>query len=206
MTTAAIILAAGASTRLGEPKQLAMLDGETLLRRAVQVARQAGCSPVIVVLGASFHEVLAYSLLGDAIPVINERWQEGMATSIQSGLKAVSTGLKAVQTGIAAVGAEVCGVVLMTCDQPAVTAEHLRALMATGEVTASEYAGRRGVPAYFPAAVFAQLMQLSGDAGARGLLRGARAVELAAGELDIDTPEALSEARRRFGGVTLPPM
>ena len=206
MTTAAIILAAGASTRLGEPKQLAMLDGETLLRRAVQVARQADCSPVMVVLGADAERIRSACILGDAMVAINERWREGMATSIQSGLKAVSTGLKAVQTGIAAVGAEVCGVVLMTCDQPAVTAEHLRALMATGEVTASEYAGRRGVPAYFPAAVFAQLMQLSGDAGARELLRGARAVELAAGELDIDTPEALSEARRRFGGVTLPPM
>ena len=75
-----------------------------------------------------------------------------------------------IRIGVAAVhGAD--GVVLMTCDQPAVTAGHLRKLTATGEITASAYAGRRGVPAYFPAAAFPALMRLTGDAGARALLR-----------------------------------
>jgi CTP:molybdopterin cytidylyltransferase MocA len=83
------------------------------------------------------------------------------------------------------------GVVLMTCDQPAVSAAHLRALMKTGAATASVYAGRRGVPAYLPASSFAQLLELRGDVGARELLRGADAVELANGELDVDTAEDL---------------
>ena len=74
------------------------------------------------------------------------------------------------------------------------TAEHLRLLMASGEVAASGYAGRRGVPAYFPQSAFAELKKLSGDAGARELLREARVVELEHGELDVDTPEDLARA------------
>ena len=186
--TAAVVLAAGASTRLGEPKQLVEIGGETLLERAVRTAREAGCAPVVVVLGASFAEVLAYSKLGDAIPVINDEWQEGMATSIVRGVRAL---------GIVAKGTD--GVVLMTCDQPAVTAEHLRALVAAGGVTASAYAGRRGVPAYLPAASFAGLMKLRGDAGARELLRDAPAVELVGGELDVDTAADRATAERLFG-------
>jgi CTP:molybdopterin cytidylyltransferase MocA len=186
---AAVVLAAGASTRLGEPKQLAMLGGETLLERVVRTAREAGCSPVVVVLGAAYVEVLAgtFGKLGDAIPVINDQWRKGMSTSVGLGVGTLA---------LVAKGAD--GVVLMTCDQPAVTAEHLRALMASGEVTASAYAGRRGVPAYFPAASFAGLMELRGDAGARELLRGVATVELTGGELDVDTAADLAEAKRLF--------
>ena len=189
LRTAAVVLAAGASTRLGEPKQLAAIGGETLLERAVRTAREAACQPVVVVLGASYAEVLAgtHGTLGDAIPVINDNWQKGMSTSIGLGVRTLA---------LVAAGAD--GVVLMACDQPAVTAEHLRALMAGGEVAASAYAGRRGVPAYFPAAAFAALTELQGDAGARDLLRGAAAVELDGGELDVDTAADLDEAQRRF--------
>ena len=188
MKTAAVVLAAGASTRLGEPKQLAELAGETLLERAVRAAREAGCAPVVVVLGALYAEILAYSQLGDVVPVINDKWRKGMASSIRLGVRAL---------GFVAKDAD--GVVLMTCDQPAVTAAHLRALMKTGEATASHYAERNGVPAYLPAAAFAQLMELRGDMGARELLREAAEVELAHGELDVDTTEDLARARELFG-------
>ena len=181
--TAAVVLAAGASTRLGEPKQLVVIGGETLLERAVRTARAAGCAPVVVVLGAAAERVRERCDLGGAVVIVNPEWDEGMASSVRAG--------------IGAVGA-VDGVVLMTCDQPAVTAEHLRALMAGGEATASAYAGRRGVPAYFPAASFAGLLELRGDAGARELLRGARAIELANGELDVDTVADMDAAKRLF--------
>jgi molybdenum cofactor cytidylyltransferase len=180
---AAIVLAAGASTRLGEPKQLVMLGAETLLERAVRTARAAGCEPVVVVLGAAAERILERCDLGSAVVVMNPEWEEGMASSIRAGLRAIG-------------GAD--GVVLMTCDQPAVTAEHLLALSATGEVTASAYAGRRGVPAYFPAACFAALIELSGKAGARELLRSAATVELADGELDVDTAADLKAAKQLF--------
>jgi molybdenum cofactor cytidylyltransferase len=186
--TAAVVLAAGASTRLGEPKQLVKVARETLLERAVRTAREAGCSPVVVVLGAGYVEILAYSQLGDIVPVINAEWKEGISSSIRLGVKAL--GIVAKGTG---------GVVLMTCDQPAVSAAHLRELMRRGEVTASEYAGRRGVPAYFPATMFAELTALRGDTGARDLLREAAAVPLPNGELDVDTAVDVDEAERLFG-------
>lgn len=181
--TAAVILAAGASTRLGEPKQLVKLGGETLLERAVRVAREAGCEPVLVVLGADAERVLTGCDLRGARVVRNEQWREGMASSVRAGVAAAE-------------GAD--GVVLMTCDQPTVTAEHLRVLTASGVVTASAYSGRRGVPAYFPASSFPELMCLTGGAGARALLRDAAAVELPDGELDVDSPEDRAEAELRF--------
>ena len=180
---AAIILAAGASTRLGQPKQLALLGSEMLLARAVRVAQEAGCSPVIVVLGAEAKHIRAACPLHNAKVILNERWRDGMASSIHCGLNAAS---------------DASGALLMTCDQPAVTPVHLRALTNCDEVMASAYTGRHGVPAYFPATSFAMLMQLTGDAGARDLLCAARAIPLAHGELDIDTPEALAEAHRLF--------
>jgi CTP:molybdopterin cytidylyltransferase MocA len=184
----AVVLAAGASTRLGEPKQLIVIDGETLLERAVRPAREAGCEPVIVVLGAAYVEILANSSLGDAVPVINGEWTEGMASSIRLGVRTL---------GLVAKEAE--GVLLMTCDQPVVTAQHLQLLTTRQEVKASRYAERNGVPAYFPKKCFGELMALTGDAGARALLAQARSEELAHGELDIDTPDDLARARELFG-------
>ena len=181
--TAAVVLAAGASTRLGKPKQLVVIGGETLLERAVRTALEAGLSPVIVVVhDAALIQPL--KALGAQV-LLNRRYYEGMSTSIHAGVRFAE-------------GTKADGVVLMTCDQPMVTAEHLRRLTASGAVTASQYAGRLGVPAYFPAASFAELMQLTGDIGARELLRGAAAIELPGGELDIDTPADLAEAERRF--------
>jgi CTP:molybdopterin cytidylyltransferase MocA len=188
VSVAAVVLAAGASTRLGEAKQLVMLGGETLLERAVRVAREAGCLPVVVVVGAEYVRVLGTNVLGDAVPVINEEWEEGMASSIRLGVRALE---------FAARDAE--GVLLMTCDQPAVTVKHLRRLMTTAEVKASRYAGRNGVPAFFPKKYFPTLMELTGDVGARGLLAEARYEELENGELDVDTAADLARAQELFG-------
>ena len=186
MKTAAVIVAAGASTRFGSPKQLARLGNETLLERAVRVAREAGCLPIVVVLGASAELIRSQCQLGDAAVVVNADWTSGMGGSIGCGIEVLS-------------GADGC--VVMTCDMPAVTASHLRLLMVSGGMTASAYAGRRGVPAYFPAGRFSELMKLRGDAGARELLRGARVVELAGGELDVDTLNDLVRMRGAAGEI-----
>lgn len=181
---AAVILAAGASTRLGKPKQLVMLGGETLLERAARVAREAGLSPVIaVVRDAALIETL--QARGSQV-LLNRKSYEGMSTSIHAGVRWVE-GMKA------------NGVVLMTCDQPAVTSGHLRELCADPEsIAGSGYAGKIGIPAYFPASRFAELLKLSGDAGARELLSGARAVSCEALGLDIDTKDDLKRARKLF--------
>jgi molybdenum cofactor cytidylyltransferase len=182
--TAAVILAAGASTRLGEPKQLVVLAGETMLERAVRTAREAGCSPIVVVLGAEAGQIRERCTLHTATVVVNSSWQEGMASSIRTGISAIGS---------------VNGVILMTCDQPAVTPHHLRSLSAHAAVTASSYAGRRGVPAYFPASAFAELAALTGDAGARELLRSTPSIPLPLGDLDVDTSADRANALRQFG-------
>ena len=184
MRVGAVVLAAGASTRLGEPKQLVRLGAETLLERTVRMAREAGCSPVVVVLGASAALIQAACELANAIIVVNEGWAEGMGSSIRTGVAALP---------------DVDACVVMTCDMPAVTIGHLRLLMASGEVRASSYAGRRGVPAYFPVGTFQSLLALRGDVGARDLLRSAHCVELNGGELDVDTVEDLERAKQLFG-------
>lgn len=184
---ACVVLAAGASRRLGRPKQNVMLGGETLVERAVRVAQEAGLAPVIVVVRPEGDFGHSLQQLG-ALVVLNEVADEGMAASIRLGVN-VARILKAT------------GAVVMTCDQVAVTAKHLRALCAEpNRVTASEYAGRKGVPAYFPAAVFAELMELTGDVGARELLRGSPAVAEEALTLDLDTEEDVAKAKALFDG------
>jgi CTP:molybdopterin cytidylyltransferase MocA len=183
-----VVLAAGASTRLGEPKQLVELGGERLLERAARVAREAGLAPLVVVLGCRAEEIQKTSRLGGASIVLNRNWAEGMGSSIRAG--------------VSATGGGVDGLILMTCDQPAAGPEHLRRLVeagvAKGEAVGSRYAGRVGVPAFFPAPCFIQLLGLRGDQGARNLLSEAAAVELPDGELDVDTAANLDAARQLF--------
>ena len=185
MKSAAVVLAAGASRRMGMPKQLIRICGETLVERTIRICREAGCEPVVVVLGAAADQVRSACSLGRAVVVVNEHWQEGMASSIAQGVSALDDCVQ--------------GCVITTCDMPAVSAEHLGRLAATGELTASAYAGRQGVPAYFPRSVFPQLAALRGDTGARDLLKQCPAIPLAGGELDIDTPQDVERAFELFG-------
>ncbi len=187
-SVAALILAAGASTRLGQPKQLVELGGEALLRRAVRTATEAGLAPVVVVLGASAAQIVQACDLREAWVVVNSGWSGGMAGSIRCGMELVRTFDR------------LRGVVVMTCDMPAVSPSHLEALAGTGdEAVASTYIGRHGVPAYFAANLFHTLLSLDGDQGARSLLGGRPAIDLPEGDLDVDTPESLARARQRFG-------
>jgi CTP:molybdopterin cytidylyltransferase MocA len=185
--SAAVILAAGASRRLGRPKQSVVVAGETLLERAARTARQAGCAPVIVVVRpeGDFDDTLQQ--LG-CVVVLNDEADEGIAASIRRGVN-VAGQWKAT------------GVVLMTCDQIAVTPEHLQALCAQPDAACgSGYAGKIGIPAYFPASDFHALQQLRGDTGARELLRSARAVPTEALSFDVDTEEDVVRARKLLEG------
>jgi molybdenum cofactor cytidylyltransferase len=180
VSVAAVVLAAGASRRLGRVKQGVEIGGETLLERAVRVAVEAGLKPVIVVLRD------AGELRGFEV-VVNAMAEEGMASSIRCGVA------RAGELGVE-------GVVVMACDQVALGAEHLRALCGeTDRVTGSGYAGKIGIPAYFPAANFAELMELRGDVGARDLLRGAAAVVDEGLALDVDTEADVERARGLVG-------
>lgn len=191
MPVAAIILAAGESRRLGQPKQLLAYRGETLLARAIRLASEAGASPVLVVLGANFARIRAAIESSNSIPVHNDRWRQGIASSIEAGVRALS---------VCAPEAE--GVLLMGCDQPRLTADHLRSLITAFEgqsaavIAASSYAGVQAVPTVFPRDTFAELRALQGDKGARSVIESALclvvAMELPGGEVDIDSREDLA--------------
>jgi molybdenum cofactor cytidylyltransferase len=188
----AILLAAGASARLGQPKQLLRLpafDRETLLDHAVASARASGAAPIFVVLGAHAEEIILECELLDCILVRNEAWAEGMASSLRVGIAAVLEHAPAAS-----------GAMVLVCDQPGLSAEHLvRLLDAHKEVgnriTASRYAGRMGVPAIFPRGLFPALLTLQGDQGARALLQqpgtDVFAINFPGGELDLDSLEDL---------------
>jgi len=192
MSVAAIILAGGASRRLGQPKQLLQYRGETLLERAIHLANAAGAAPVLVVLGAHFEVISAALPFKEALPIHNDKWKQGLATSIHAGLRALDV-----------CAPHALGALLMNCDQPRLTSEHLRALIeaftaqAAAGIVASAYAGVRGVPAVFPRSVFPQLNALRGDKGARSLLAQPPcpliALPFEGGEVDIDLPADLEQ-------------
>jgi molybdenum cofactor cytidylyltransferase len=193
-SVAVIVLAAGASRRLGQPKQLLMHGGETLLERADRLASEAGAAPVIIVLGANFEIIRASVVLMNSVLSINDRWEQGISTSIRAGLKSLD-----------AVAPSTQGVLILSCDQPRLASDQLRGLIETfttqsePSIVASAYAGVVGIPAVFPRMAFPLLFALRGDKGARGLLLEPPcpliAIPFAGGEVDIDRPEDLKQLK-----------
>lgn len=193
MPVPAIILAAGASRRLGQPKQLVRIAGETLLARTIRVVREAGVDPVLVVLGANRKSIADAVDLRAVQVVANADWEQGIASSIHAGIEALLR-----------LEDEAKGAMILVCDQPRLTADHLKQLIARYEqaeepsLVSSRYAGIAGIPAIFPASQFARLLALEGDTGARFLLRNPEcpmfSVDFAGGEADIDTPEDFARA------------
>jgi len=180
----AIILAAGASARLGHPKQTIIFRGETLLDRAVRMSRASGAGETIVVLGAFASEIRKACQLEGCTVVQNPDWMNGMGSSIRRGIQSIG---------------EVEGALILTCDMPALTTAHLQMLAASGKLTASLYNGKRGVPAYFPRTMFELLLQLEDNRGAGHFLSSAETVPLPGGELDVDTPEDVRQLNQLEG-------
>ena len=144
MRSAAIILAAGGSSRLGQPKQLVAVDGAPLLVRSVRAAFDAGLWPVVVVVG---HEADRMRHHLRALPVLiadNPRWSGGMASSVVAGLKTAKS-----------FSASLPGVVIAACDQPRLCPAHFQTLLDTASATrasvvASRYAGRPAASRKYP--------------------------------------------------------
>jgi molybdenum cofactor cytidylyltransferase len=181
---ALLLLAAGASSRMGQPKQLLPYHGRTLLRHAAETAVASGCAPIILVTGA-LHEELLPEIAGLPIrPVHNAAWETGMASSIRTGLAALAE-------------ASPTTVLIMLTDQLLVTPDLLRQLVAQQQQTqapivAAAYGDTLGVPAIFHQSVFPELRQLQGQQGAGRLIASLGAavgrVAFPAGLLDVDTP------------------
>jgi molybdenum cofactor cytidylyltransferase len=184
---AAVILAAGGSSRFGQPKQLLPFRGKTLVRTIVDAACEAGCSPVVVVIGSygeMVHRELAHA---NVIEVRNTNWRRGIGSSIRTGVRALIDRVP-----------DVAAVLLLVCDQPAVNANFIEQLIATREATkkkvvASSYADTVGVPAIFDRSLVKELLTLGDDAGAKSIILQSpeRVAQFAfpEGEIDIDSWE-----------------
>ncbi|MDQ6860092.1 MAG: nucleotidyltransferase family protein [Verrucomicrobiota bacterium] len=179
MRIAAVVLAAGASSRFGEAKQFARFCGEPLLARAIKAARGAGCAPICVVTGAQTVSVV------DVRIVPNEQWARGIGTSIRAGVQQLPEECEAA--------------ILTTCDQPLVTAESLRRLIkVNARIAAAEYSGTVGIPAFFARSEFASLLALADDEGAKKLILAPHAARVPMPEAaaDVDTPADLAQLER----------
>lgn len=182
-----VLLAAGAGERYGGIKQLALIDGEPMLRRVARRLLEVGV-PVIVVIGANAAQVEAAL---DELPVRIERhpgWAEGMGSSLAAGARRVIADFP-----------DATGVLLCLADQPLLDIELLRRVLArhgtaAGSILATTQRGVDGPPVLFPCDCFGTLASWSGAHGARALLeREAHRVErfAATNLIDVDTPEDL---------------
>jgi molybdenum cofactor cytidylyltransferase len=191
----AVVLAAGRSQRMGDNKLLAEVGGRPMVAHVIEALRRAGVAPLVVVTGHEADRVSAALESAGARFVHNPDYAEGLSTSLRAGLAALGDGVD---------GALVC-----LGDMPLVGPGHLRALVDAFEaegcaaVCVPAFERKRGNPVLWPARHFAEMMSLSGDAGARSLLdkyaADVRHVAVAdAGvNVDVDTPEALAALRSR---------
>jgi molybdenum cofactor cytidylyltransferase len=185
MSVAAVVLAAGGSIRFGKPKQLAIFQGEPLVRRIVTAAKDAGCAPVVVVVGASAAQI-APVLAGLPVSIIEHpNWSNGLGSSIGVGVMHA-----------ASITPDLDAAILLACDQPFVNAVMLRQLIQMHlenkkPIVASAYAETLGVPALFDRSCFGDLLQLTGDSGAKGIILARRndvtPFDFPTAAVDIDT-------------------
>lgn len=185
--TGVIILAAGASNRLGYPKQLVKFKEKPLLQHVIDVADSVGFDKNILVLGAQAEEIQKGIELRDFEIIINENWEEGVGSSLSKG---ISEALNREN--------KLDHVLILLSDQPLVTKEKIQELLQVHQgsntpATFAEYEGATGVPAIFSRLLFSDLKKLKGDQGAKKLLFNNNlqfeTVKFENGNFDVDTAE-----------------
>ena len=185
MNIGIIVLAAGASSRMCRSKQLLEIQGEPLLCRCVKVALTVSPENVIVILGANEK---AHREIIEDLPiqiVSNHYWKTGLGSSIKTGLNYLLQS-----------GADLDGVILIVCDQPALTSAHLQNLIQKFHekkkpIIASAYGDSKGVPVLFGRSFFSNLLLMSDDQGAKKIVtqfpEQVEGIEFPKGEIDLDT-------------------
>lgn len=190
----AVILAAGGSSRYGECKQLVEINGSSLVRLAVdKLSALFSNDRITVVVGAN-SEAVAQTVSDLPVKVVlNEHWQQGLASSLKAGLNSVEPDSRAVM--------------ITLCDQALVTGDHLCRLLdlwlaCQSEITASSYAGTVGTPAVIPAEFYPQVLALESDTGAKSILENntgrVRTLPIPEAEFDLDVPADLERLERKL--------
>jgi molybdenum cofactor cytidylyltransferase len=190
--TAAVVLAAGGSSRFGSPKQLARWGDKTFIEQVADTALASGAELVVVVLGAEIEQSRAVLDNRPVRVVINNNWAQGQSTSLKAGLAALPPAINSA--------------VFLLVDLPAVRPEIVDALIERHRQTLApivwpEFEGKRGNPVLFDRRLFAELAQVSGDTGGRPVLVAykdqAERIELADEAViqDFDRPEDLAANR-----------
>ena len=189
-----LVLAAGASRRMGTPKQLLDWEGLPLVCRAVQSAQAVLGNRVLLITGCCAEKVQRATASSGVRSLSNPDWSEGIASSVR--------------TGVAALPAECEGVLICSCDQPGVDESQLRSLLVHCQerrVVAASYAGTAGIPAWFPRSYFPALMQLVGEQGAKSLLMSSEdriEVPMPRARWDLDEPRDISKVAREIGSIS----
>lgn len=187
LTLAAIILAAGASKRMGRPKQLLSYQQETLLSYMAKSALEAKVTRTVVILGANATQIETSINSLPVEIVINQQWHEGISSSIRCGIEYIQKSHQCIEA-----------VVFLTCDQPFVTSEIIDQLInrycLTGKpIIASAYRETLGIPALFSQSFLPELMKLRGDRGAQKIIKQylhlVDYIDFPLGIIDLDTPE-----------------
>lgn len=182
---AILLLAAGSSSRMGRPKQLLDIHGTPLLRHSVEAALGVSSGKVVVVLGSNenAHRNVLKGLPVDI--VVNHYWKDGMGSSIKTGLHYI------VQDH-----GDAKAILIMVCDQPALTSNHLNTLIdqyrrSDKKIVASSYHDTLGVPVVFGRSFFSNILMLRDDQGAKKIIEQfseqVMAVPFAPGAIDLDT-------------------
>lgn len=186
-----VLLAAGSASRMGEPKQLLIIDGKPMVRRAAEAALASRCRPVIIVVGA-YQDRVRQALAGLPVTIApNPDWAAGMGSSIHTGIRHLPDSASAA--------------ILALADQPLITGaiydDLIRRTSETGlPIIASRYAGTAGVPVLFDRTYFSKLLELEPSQGCKGIIVANPAdcflLDCPAAEIDVDTPESYRQFLR----------
>ncbi len=180
-----VILAAGSSSRFGEPKQLLQHNGKSLLQNTIDAALNSSADAVVEVLGANAEKLTNEIDRSGINTIINSEWSEGMASSVRNGLNELLF-----------ISPSTDAVIFMVCDQPYVSSHLINDLINTQKQTGKpivtcNYGEAIGPPALFHKSLFNELMQLKGDFGARKIIQEhadqVATVSFPDGKIDIDT-------------------
>ena len=188
INSAALVLAAGSSSRLGHPKQLVSYKGTTLLRYTLDQIVD-NFTPTYVLLGAYSEQIQKEVNLSDCKVLVFENWQEGMGSTIAFGTKEICKQQPQLQN-----------LLISVADQPKLSSNFIEELLNMHSqqgksITASHYSNALGAPTLFSNAHFDALKKLSGETGAKKIIQENRStlasVDFPGGEMDIDTHEDL---------------